>query len=394
LGYGLCERQSRFDPKQARSKVLRAERFDPARIVRYALRPFDNRWCYYTGIRPVWNEPRPRLWAQCWRDNSFLLTRFKSSKAREGPPFYFTKALSDDHLLSPDAVAIPVRLRNGKRLNRHEQESLFTLFGEYPEEDEIVANLSERARKYLACLKIKNADGDAQAACMLWWHSLAIGYSQVYLSENADGIRDDWPRIPLPDSRKLLTASAGLGRQIAVLLDAEASIKGLTFGSIRPELRVIASLCGVGKRPIELSVSAGWGHGGKEGVTMPGQGKLVARDYTREELNAFRQGAPALRMTLDQVLALFGVTTYDVYLNDVAYWSNVPAKAWDYVIGGYQVIKKWLSYREREILGRGLAMEEAREVTHMARRIGAILLLQPGLDANYRAVKASTYTWE
>ena len=127
---------------------------------------------------------------------------------------------------------------------------------------------------------------------------------------------------------------------------------------------------------------------------MPGQGKLVARDYTREELNAFRQGAPALRMTLDQVLALFGVTTYDVYLNDVAYWSNVPAKAWDYVIGGYQVIKKWLSYREREILGRGLAMEEAREVTHMARRIGAILLLQPGLDANYRAVKASTYTWE
>ena len=28
-----------------------------------------------------------------------------------------------------------------------------------------------------------------------------------------------------------------------------------------------------------------------------------------------------------------------------------------------------------------------REVTHMARRIAALLLLQPALDANYRAVK-------
>jgi hypothetical protein len=29
----------------------------------------------------------------------------------------------------------------------------------------------------------------------------------------------------------------------------------------------------------------------------------------------------------------------------------------------------------------------------MARRIAAILLLQPALDANYEAVKASTWSW-
>jgi hypothetical protein len=32
--------------------------------------------------------------------------------------------------------------------------------------------------------------------------------------------------------------------------------------------------------------------------------------------------------------------------------------------------------------------------TEMARRIAAILLLEPALDANYEAVKADTYVWQ
>ena len=66
---------------------------------------------------------------------------------------------------------------------------------------------------------------------------------------------------------------------------------------------------------------------------------------------------------------------------------------WRYTIGGYQVMKKWLSYRERPLLGRDLKPEEARYVTEMARRIAAILLLEPALDANYERVKADTYAW-
>ena len=33
-------------------------------------------------------------------------------------------------------------------------------------------------------------------------------------------------------------------------------------------------------------------------------------------------------------------------------------------------------------------------MTQIARRIAAILLLQPELDANYRAVVAATYEWQ
>jgi hypothetical protein len=89
-----------------------------------------------------------------------------------------------------------------------------------------------------------------------------------------------------------------------------------------------------------------------------------------------------------------GETTYDVYLNGGAYWKNVPARLWEYTLGGYQVIKKWLSYREKELLGRALKIEEARYVVEIVRRIAALLLLSPALDANYEAVKGACYVWK
>ena len=56
-------------------------------------------------------------------------------------------------------------------------------------------------------------------------------------------------------------------------------------------------------------------------------------------------------------------------------------------------LKKWLSYRERALLGRDLKPDEARYVTEMTRRIAAILLLEPALDESYERVKADTYPW-
>jgi hypothetical protein len=46
--------------------------------------------------------------------------------------------------------------------------------------------------------------------------------------------------------------------------------------------------------------------------------------------------------------------------------------------------------KEFELLGRALTPDEAHEVTHMARRIAALILLQPELDRNYQVVKAAT----
>jgi len=41
------------------------------------------------------------------------------------------------------------------------------------------------------------------------------------------------------------------------------------------------------------------------------------------------------------------------------------------------------------VLGWRLEIPEVRHVTHMVRRIAALLLLEPRLDVNYEAVKAA-----
>ena len=63
-------------------------------------------------------------------------------------------------------------------------------------------------------------------------------------------------------------------------------------------------------------------------------------------------------------------------------------------IGGYQVLKKWLSYREQEVLGRALAATEAREVGSIIKRLTALVLMQPQLDANYRDVREAAFPWD
>ena len=143
----------------------------------------------------------------------------------------------------------------------------------------------------------------------------------------------------------------------------------------------------------DLAVTVGWGHAGKGGVTMPGKGRTIPRPYDKAELDAIAEAAAKRRLSVRQVLTLLGPDTRDVYLNEKAYWRNVPANVWGYFIGGYQVIKKWLSYREQELLGRALTADEAHEVTATACRLAAMVLLQPALDDNYRRVAASTYSW-
>ena len=112
----------------------------------------------------------------------------------------------------------------------------------------------------------------------------------------------------------------------------------------------------------DFAVTAGWGHFGTGEAVMPGQSRVVERDYTAAERAALAEAVPTL-----------GNATFDVYLNQRAYWRNVPAAVWNYQLGGYQVLKKWLSYRESKVLGRPLHPEEVQHFTDIVRRIAGLV---------------------
>ena len=80
-------------------------------------------------------------------------------------------------------------------------------------------NLSSAARRYLDRLDLGVED--------LFHHVLAVLHDPTYREANADALRMDWPRIPLPgwpdgnasEAAETLARSAARGRELAALLD-------------------------------------------------------------------------------------------------------------------------------------------------------------------------------
>ncbi|MEO6983237.1 MAG: type ISP restriction/modification enzyme [Edaphobacter sp.] len=254
-----------------------------------------------------------------------------------------------------------------------------------------IANLSIAARSYIASLTDGSPDDDPALGRAVWLHTLATTYSPLYLSENDAGVRSDLPRIPLPAVLDALMKSADLGAYVGKLLDTDKPAIGVTGGKIRKELAFLGRI--TGPSGLSLEVTAGWGRLQGEDVVMPGVGLTKLREFTDEEKQAMTEGATELGLELEDILSIWGSSVVDVYLNGESFWDAVPAAVWEYTIGGYLVLKKWLSYRDFSILGRAITKDEAREFTQMVRRIAALLILDPALDASYLAIKGNLYGW-
>jgi len=273
----------------------------PANVVQ-ALRPSLG---YTERTANLWNRVRPELLGQCRRENLFLLVRCKAPKTPDGSIFLLTNHLSDQHALQTDVYFFPTWLEIADSKKRKNQDSFEAL--SHPSVSRR-ANLSQAARSYLVDLGFKCPDGEPEEALLIWLHAASTGYSTEYIAENAGALRQDWPRIPLPATADALLASAELGHTVAALLNVEEPVGAVTTGSVRFELRPIGSIAKAAAARIDpgagdLAVTAGWGHAGQGGVTMPGKGRLVERAYSDEELAAFREGLGELHLTYDQLMA-------------------------------------------------------------------------------------------
>ncbi len=328
---------ARYDAEKTRVQLVKRG-FLRENVVRYLYRPFDVRWLYWEPEGKLLDEKRPEYFPQLFEGNIWLEARQQQPMAKFDRGLYTT--VLGDNFGNGLSSFFPLYKKNVAG----------DLFEAPQSSDKPQPNLADTAKEMLAGL-----EGTPEE---LFFHILAVLHTPKYREENADALRRDWPRIPFPETRERLSASAALGRQVAALLDSETPVPGVTCGKLSDVLKPMGVLKhreGRAVRSEELAVTAGWGHAGKGGVTMPGRGK------TEEHEDG----------------------SVDVFLNGDVYWANVPGTVWEYTSGGYQVVKKWLSYREQPLLERPLQDGEARYVSEMIRRIAALLDLGPVLDANY-----------
>jgi predicted helicase len=73
-----------------------------------------------------------------------------------------------------------------------------------------------------------------------------------------------------------------------------------------------------------------------------------------------------------------------VYINKTQYFAPVPLELWEYQIGGYQVLEKWLKDRQ----DRPLALEEIKTYCRVVTAIQRTIALQEEIDALYPEAEA------
>ena len=350
----IMQQSALFDAHAVRTELLARGGPDPAGFIRHTYRPFDQRWLYWEADSKLLDRPRPQYKPHIFEGNLWLSAAQHLRRDANQPQACFTKIMASGHLIERGASMFPAYLREQGDLSNGGQA------GTRP-------NLSPAAQRYLKPLGATVED--------LFYHVLATLHDPAYRTANAGALKMEWPRIPLPgwpDSKadsaaETLATSAARGRQLARLLDPDAPVPGVTQGTLRPEIAVLAMPSTTDGRNMtgdDFALTAGWGHFAPGDAVMPGQGHLVERDYTPDE-----------RAALGDALPVLGEKTLDVYLNDRTFWRNVPAAIWAYKLGGYQVLKKWLSYREHAVLGRVLSPEEVRYFAEVTRRIGAMFLM-------------------
>lgn len=324
----IMTNSARFDADAIRSQLL-IRGISNGQVIPYTYRPFDMRWLYWEGDTKLLDEKRLDYFPQVFPQNPAFVVPQRAR--REWSPPLGTNQMVDLNAMDGGATTFTLFLREHQGQHGYSEP--------HP-------NISHGAFTRLKALKAEPTD--------LFYHAMALLHAPAYRTENGGALRQDWPRVPIPESKALLEASADLGRRLATLLDVEQDPEGIRQPPVASPLTKVGVFHVTKlpvRQPIDYTVSVGWGVRGKDGITMPGKG----------------------RRTGDQV-----------WLNDRAYWSGISDEVWNYTLGGYQVLKKWLSYRETALLGRELKIDEIEYFTAMARRIATVLEMGIKLDDNYR----------
>ncbi|MCM8784071.1 MAG: hypothetical protein NC818_04790 [Candidatus Omnitrophica bacterium] len=157
----------------------------------------------------------------------------------------------------------------------------------------------------------------------IFYYIYAILYANTYRAKYAEFLKTDFPRIPFTKDVEVFKEMAGLGKELV-------------------ELHLLKS------KKLDKSIA-----------------KFPAKDGCKVEKREYKEKEER------------------IYINDKQYFSGVAKEVWNYYIGGYQVLDKWLKEREDRVLSDD-------DIAHFLKVIAALshtIELQKGIDKLYPKVE-------
>lgn len=289
------------------------------KFLQCAYRPFDMRWCYFSEV--AIERPRRELKQHVANQENLCLNVVRQ-----------TKATHWRHVMVTDkpAPAIFVEIKDGS--------SVFPLYlysgSKNDLIDEAEAHLIQSRRANLApewiqlcaaCLNlvyVEDKAGDLENAFGpedILHYAYAIFHSPTYRNRYAAFLKIDFPRLPLTANQSLFRQLSSLGAELTAL------------HLMKCDAPVIANYPVAGSNRVDTVRYT------EPTDAMPGR----------------------------------------VWINAAQYFQDIPCEVWNFHIGGYQVLAKWLKDRK----GRALNFDELIHYQRIVAALQRTLEIQQEIDA-------------
>ena len=157
----------------------------------------------------------------------------------------------------------------------------------------------------------------------IFYYIYAILYSNIYRQKYNEFLRIDFPKIPFAASHKTFTRIVRIGEKLVNLHLLKS-----------PEL----------KKPVAK-------------FPITGDSRVAKREYNKQEKR--------------------------IYINNKQCFENVELEVWNYYIGGYQVLDKWL----KDKIGKSLSNEDINHYLKVITAIKHTINLQKEIDKIYPEVE-------
>ncbi len=324
--YGLRETKAWKVSEKRKTDLSKNENWDK-KFTKILYRSFDERWIFYD--KNFIDRPRQKVMTNMMASNNLLLLVPRRSTQ------------DWQHAFVTDKIAVDVAISASSR----EANQTFPLFIDSQKEKHAQLLLGEQGtpghRKpniSKEFLELLNSEYDSQITLeqkefhgippeQIFHYIYGVLYSPAFRKKYTEFLRIDFPRIPLTKDAKVFEQVGNLGKRLV-------------------DLHLVRSK--------ELD---------KPTTRFHGDGDNLVEKPTYSSGDR-------------------------VYINKTKYFEPILAQEWNYQIGGYQVLEKWLKDRK----GRHLTADDIRHYCRVATAIKCTIEIQNSLDKLYPKVEGTLIT--
>ena len=270
-------------------------------VIQCAYRPFDNRYCYFSGS--VMDRPRRELVAHVAHKNNLCLLSPRQQGTVGFRHIWIATEPANDCVISNRSreanQVLPLYLYS-EGSQPEEGQALLIDTNDWPLSDKgrrpnlskaFVDDFAERMGLDFVTEGAGDLDTTFGPESVLYY-AYAVFHSPTYRERYAEFLKIDFPRLPLTSDVNLFAELVGYGRQLVQLHLMDRA----TIGDLMTAYPVA------------------------------GDDKVIARHPHYDEKHQ------------------------RVYINKTQYFADVPQVVWEFQVGGYQVLQKWLKDRKGRVL--------------------------------------------